>query len=179
LYQYAALQSAGAMGVEGENYVCIIDPFTHASLMHDEMFKALFVAAEQSGKESAVRNGYIGRIMNCNLYVTANAKEYADGGLGSTTDVYVALFIGKQSFGTVSMANLTPSLIMSAGGEGAPMSWDEISPVKIIAKNLDSGGVENALNQRASIGWKTSLDVQVLNSSWIRSLEHVNEASDD
>jgi N4-gp56 family major capsid protein len=172
--QYALLQGANALPIEGSDYVVIVHPDTYATLMLDPVFVALFV---QETSDSPIRSGYMGRILNCRVYVSSNAREYADGGVGGTTDVYSMLFIGMESHGYMGFANLAPDL-MDAGGDGySNNTGKQVKPVEIIVKQLGQG--DDPLNQRATVGWKMALATSVLNSTWIRNLEHATIASDD
>jgi N4-gp56 family major capsid protein len=120
----------------------------------------------------------MGRIMNCDIYISSNAYENVDAGADSTTDVYSALIIGGDSFGVAGVSSLEPKLIDSGGSEEYTMTGKNV-PAELIVKGTDSGGAENLLNQRGSIGWKVTNDVQILNSNWIINLEHANMFSDD
>jgi N4-gp56 family major capsid protein len=173
--QIAALEYASALPMEGERFICIISPHSWATLMQDPTFVALFVRADAT---SAIRTGYVGTILRCDVYVTANAKEFVDGG-ASSADVYSALFLGRESFGAVGMSGGMPSDVDMAGPNGGPLTGKDVRPVKIILKPIGSAGADDPLDQRGTIAWKMDLDVDVLNADWIRSLEHTNEFSAD
>jgi len=172
----AALQASDALPLLGQDYAVIIHPHTFASLMEDNTFVNAFV---QEVSDSPIRSGYMGRLLNCQVFVSSNAREYADGGVGSTTDVYSMLFIGREAYGYVGFAGITPDL-MDSGKDGFDTNTGkEVKPVEIIVKQLGSAGADDPLNQRATVGWKMSLATSVLNSAWIRDLEHTNVFSDD
>ena len=172
--QYTALLAADAIPLEGSDFVCIIHPHTIASLMQDATFVNLFV---QESSDSPIRSGYVGKILQCRIYVSSNAREYTDEGIGSTTDVYSMLFIGQEAHGYVGFANVTPDM-MDSGGDGfATNTGKQVKPVEIILKQLGSG--DDPLNQRATIGWKMALATTVLNATWVRNLEHTNSFSDE
>lgn len=174
--QYAALQAANALPLEGQDFVVIIHPYTYATLMQDATFVNLFV---QETSDSPIRSGYVGRLLNCRIYISSNAASYANGGAGGTTDVYSMLFIGAESHGYIGFGNLTPNMA-DAGGDGyANNTGKSVKPVQIIAKQLGSAGADDPLDQRATVGWKMSLATSVLNNTWIRDLEHTNAFSDD
>lgn len=176
LKQLAALQAANALPLEGPDYVCIIHPDTWATLMLDPVFVNLF--SRETG-DSALRSGYMGRILNCRLYVTSNAYELADQGVDSLTDVYGMLMIGKEAHGYVGFGNLTPDM-MDGGGDGySNNTGKSVKPVSIITKQLGSAGADDPLDQRATMGWKMAFATSVLNANWIRNLYHVTIASDD
>lgn len=134
---------------------------------------------EESGSNGALRSGYMGRILRCKIFVSSNARKYADGGVGSTTDVYSMLFIAREAYGCVGMGNITPD-IAGDGAQGyANMTGKSVKPVELIVKQLGSAGSADPLNQRATIGWKMALETSALNALWMRNLEHTNSASDD
>lgn len=171
----AELENQSALPIDGEDFIVIMHPYTWASLMLDPIFVSQFVQ-EQSA--SPIRSGYVGRILRCKVFVTANSRKYVDGGV-SGADVFSLLFIGRESYGYAGMAATLPSIVDNAPETGKPLSGQNIKPVDIIVKQLGSGGTDDPLNQRATIGWKMSLGDQILNPAWIRDLEHVNAFSAD
>ena len=176
--QYAVLQAGDAMPLEGADFVVIMHPHSFASLMQDPVFVNLFIEESDKG-DSALRSGYMGRLLNCRIYISSNSREYADEGVGSTTDVYSMLFIGKESHGYLGFGNIAPDM-MDGGGDGyANNTGKQVKPVEIKVKQLGSAGTGDPLDQRATIGWKMALATSVLNSAWILDLEHTNSFSDD
>lgn len=182
--QMAALEEAGALPVDGNDFHCYMHPMTWASLMTDPTFVAMFIAAEESDANSdqnPMRGGYVGRILRCKIFVSANCRKYVDGGVGGTTDVFSLLFVGKEAYGVTGMAGIDPRVVDQQGPEGKPLTGggQRVSPVNIILKEVGSAGADDPLNQRGSVGWKTAFDTTVLNATWLRDLEHTNVASDD
>lgn len=175
--QIAALEAANALPLEGDNFVCVIHPYDWATIMQDPTFVNLFYEeAESNAAGNAMRSGYVGKILRTNIYVTSNARSYADGG-ASNADPYSMLFIGREAFGTVGIANTTPDVVDRGGDGYANNTGMQVKPVEIIVKPVGSSGALDPLNQRGSIGWKMSLAIQVLQSAWIRDLEHINAFS--
>ena len=176
--QVAALEAANAMTVDGDSYICIMHSYTWASLMLDPTFVNLFIEGE-GGK--ALRDGFVGRVMRCNIYVTSNGRSYADGGANSTEDVYSMLFIAGESYGVTGMAGIAPKMVDTAGVSGKNLTGagKRASPVELIMKGLGSAGADDPLNQRGTIAWKTGFDTDLLNAAWCRDLEHVNVFSAD
>lgn len=173
----ATLEANNAQPADGEFYVVVIHPHSWASLMQDSVFKSMFV---QEVGNNPMRTGLVGTILRCKIYVSSNAREYADEGVGSTTDVYSMLFIAREAYGVVGMAGSMPNLMLDgAGVESMNMTGQQVKPVEIIVKQLGSAGADDPLNQRATIGWKMSLATSVLNNSWLLDLEHTNSFSDD
>lgn len=177
--QVAELEAANALPVEGDSFVVIIPAMTWASLMQDPVFVNLFIEAGESGDSNPLRSGYVGKILRCHVYVSSNAREYANEGVGSTTDVYSMLFIAREAYGYVGMAGTFPQIVDNQPDSAYTMTGQNVKPVQVILKQLGSAGADDPLNQRATIGWKMSLGDAITNSAWIRDLEHTNVASDD
>ena len=178
--QVAELEASNAMPVDGDDFVCIMHPMTWATLMQDPTFVNLFIEAGENGDSNPIRSGYVGRILRCKIYVSSNSREYADEGVGSTTDVYSMLFIAREAYGCVGIGNTYPNVdVDSAPNKSHNMTGQNVKPVEIIVKQLGSAGADDPLNQRATVGWKMSLAEAITNSAWIRDLEHSNVASDD
>ncbi len=170
--QLAALEQEGAQPSDGDCFPVICSPHVWATLMLDAVFNSMFV---QEPGNTAIRTGYMGRLLNMRFYITSNAKEYTDGGYGSTIDVYTCTIIGKNSVAALGLAGY-PEPNLNEGGSGdADLAGQQIDPVRhpvqIIAKQLGSSGVNDPLNQRGSIGYKFALTPKVVNSSWVRVLE--------
>lgn len=176
--QIAYLEGANAMPSEGDSYAVVIHPYTWATLMQDPTFVNLLVRESPS----AIRTGLVGRLLRANIYISSNSRVYTDGGV-SNDDVYSMLFIGKESYGVTGIAGITPDTMDSGGSGGAFMNntgqGQRIKPVELIVKALGSAGADDPLNMRGTIGWKFALDVDVLNSAWLRDLEHSNAFSAD
>lgn len=174
--QYAALEASSALPSDGEDFIVIIHPHTWASLMLDPTFVNMFV---QEAPNSAIRSGYVGRLLRMKFFVSSNAKEWADAGVGSTTDVYSALFIGRESYAILGLAGIEePKDVDNQNDMGKVLTGQKIKPVEIILKPVGSAGASDPLNQRGSLAWKMTLTPEVLNSDWIRCLKHTNAFSD-
>ena len=171
------LEAADARPFENGRYVLLLHPHTYWTLMNDTVFVNLFT--QESGDGSALRTGYMGYLVNCDIYVSSNVYEYANAGAGSTTDVYYAIILGRDAFAVAGMASQMPSEVDMAGNEDRTMTGKPVRPVEMIVKQVGSGGAEDPLNQRGSIGWKASHDCEVLNSAFGIALAHVNMYSND
>lgn len=174
----ATLEAANTRPLEGNDFMLILHPHSWASLMNDPTFVNMWVQ-EADGK--ALRDGYVGKILRCQIYVTSNAYENADAGAGSTTDVYTAILLGKEAFGVAGMAGLDPRWVDNAGPESMDgMTGQTVGNVaEIIVKPIGSSGTNDPLNQRGTVGWKVTNDIQILNSAFGIALQHVNMFSDD
>lgn len=173
--QVSALMAANALHAENGKFRVVIHPHTYSTLMQDPVFVNLFT---QETDASAIRNGKMGSLMQCDFYISSNAYESADTGAGGTTDVYGALFIGDDAFATAGFTGLMAKNADGASADEYTNTGKQVKPIEIIIKELGSGGSEDPLNQRGTAGWKATLDVEVLNSAWIRNLYHVNDFSD-
>jgi len=174
--QYAALEASSALPVDGEDFILILHPHSWASLILDPTFVNMFI---QESPNSAIRSGYVGRILRMKIFVSSNAYEWADVGVGSTTDVYSALFIAKESYAILGLSGIEePKDVDNQGDNGKPLTGQQIKPVEIIMKQVGSAGSSDPLNQRGSLAWKMTLTPEVLNADWIRCMKHTNIFSD-
>lgn len=177
LIQIAELEAANARPLDGGRYKVIIHPYSWATLMQDPTFVTLFTR-EAGGPANPLRSGLVGTILNCDLYVSSNARSYASTGVGSAFTAYSALFIGMEAYGTYGIADLTPNVNVDGGGvEAKTMTGMKVRPVQIIVKELGSAGAADPMNQRGTIAWKLTHIAAILNSAWIRDLEHLNDFS--
>lgn len=176
IIQIAELEAANARPI-GSKWICIIHPYTWATLMQDPTFVTLFTR-EAGGDSNPLRTGKVGTLLNCDFYVTSNARSYSSAGVGSAFTVYSALFIAAEAFGSYGMADQTPNFNMDgAGVDSYTMTGQSVKPVQIIVKELGSAGANDPLNQRGTIAWKLSQIDKILNILWIRDLEHLNDFS--
>jgi N4-gp56 family major capsid protein len=180
--QLAELEMKGAMPADGDSFPVILTPYTWATLMLDPVFVAMFV---QEAPDSALRNGYVGKLLRFRFYVSSNAKKYADAGDGGTTDVYTALILAARSHAVLGLAGYPePNLGTDGGGDfnSNPNAVDigkSIKPVEIIAKQPGSAGALDPLNQRGTLAWKMNMSPKVVNADWIRVVEHTNLFSNE
>jgi len=177
----AVLMANSALPVEGARYACILHPHSYATLMQVSEFTNTFLhASPRDNDNNPMRTGFIGTFLNVDVYISGNAREYADEGDSSTVDVYIALFIGREAYGVAGIGNIDPREVDGAGNDPFANNTGKgrsLAPVDLIVKPLGSGGTEDPLNQRGTVAWKAALDTVMLNSSWIISLEHANAFS--
>lgn len=91
----------------------------------------------------------IGRYEDIRFLETTN-DEVSTGGGQYGQDVHKGLIFGANAFGVTKLSGMSAELIV---------------------KQLGSAGTKDPLNQRATMGWKTSRVAEVLNPSWIYSYE--------
>lgn len=85
-------------------------------------------------------------------------------GAGSAADVYPIVVIGQEAFASV---------VLRGNPTGGMRTADhsDVTPVDLIVKNPGSGGAEDALNQRGSVGWKSMFTAQILQDAWMVRVE--------
>lgn len=105
---------------------------------------------------AGLMEGEIGMWGDVRFIENTNAKQIT----GGAKVVYITLVLGKDAYAAVSVR-----------GKGG---------TEMIYKPLNSGGVENALNQKGSIGWKMYAGAKILNELFMVRLESTatNEVAD-
>lgn len=115
---------------KGENFVAFVTPDVAFDLQDDEKF---LKAYEIGQNNTPMIKGEIANIYGIHFIEAHNAKVFEDAG-ASGVDVHSTVVIGQKPYG-----------ITKISGEG---------DTKTIVKGLGSGGTEDPLNQRQSIGFK-------------------------
>ena len=146
------LKRKNARRIDG-SYIGII----HPDIEHEVTNDPLFIDVNKYGENvKKVFEGEIGKLYGVRFVSTSNAKIWnnstaEEGATPEGVAVYGCLFIGEESYGTVQL-------------DGGNM--------QIIAKQLGSGGTEDPLNQRATVGFKvTGYDAEILNELAILRVE--------
>ncbi len=110
----------------------------------------LYASARQNSAENPLFTGEIGEVFGVRVVVTSNAKSWTSLGQ-SGGDVYAALFLGKNAYGTTTINGLA---------------------LRHYFKELGSGGaIDDPLEQIASVGWKAYHTAARLNENFLRRLE--------
>ena len=99
-----------------------------------------------------IMEGEIGSYGDFRFIENLNAKVVDVDVSGTDVPVYLSIFLGKDAYASVSVR----------GKKGTEMVY----------KPLNSGGVENALNQKGSIGWKMWCGAKILNELFMIRIEH-------
>lgn len=134
-------------GINGSDFVAIVEPGAVYDLQSDPKWEA---AAQYAGSKQ-IFNGEIGRLYGVRFVESVLAKKFA--GAGATgADVYATLILGENAYGIVDVA-----------GSGA---------VKNIVKPHGSAGTSDALDQRATSGWKAMFTTVRLEELAILRIEH-------
>ena len=114
----------------GNSFVAIIHPDVAYDLTNDPKWEAVKTYCEPSDWYE----GEIGRIGGCRFVETTEAKIFAGAG-ASGQAVYSTLVLGDNAYGVTEI---------EGGG------------LEHIVKQLGSAGTADALNQRATVGWKAT-----------------------
>lgn len=159
----AKLRAQNAPTINGD-YIAIIHPYVAYSLMRDPEW----IDSHKYATPDNLYNGEIGKIAGVRFISTTEAKIWkdADGTTGSgATDgtpewdssnhkhlaVFATIFLGKDAYGTTEI---------TGGG------------LEMIVKQRGSG--DDPLNQRSTIGWKTSHVTELLHPNYMVRVESVS-----
>ena len=112
------------------SYVGIIHPDVSYDLMSDPKWVNVKTYSDPDG----IYEGEIGKIEGVRFVETSEAKVF-DGAGASGVDVYSTLILGADAYGVTEI---------TGGG------------LEHIVKQLGSAGTADALNQRATVGWKAT-----------------------
>lgn len=120
-------------------YVMIIHPYVRLDIMLDPKFEEW----NKYTTPDKMFRGELGRIDNVRFVVSTEAKIYYDTAdeCAANTAVFGNLMIGAGAYGVTEV-------------DGSSM--------QIIVKQVGSAGVDDALNQRGSIGWKCGRGAVIL-----------------
>jgi len=161
------LEAADALPFPNGKYVGIIHSYTKFDMMKDPTMQNMFIYAP-----SAEKNGLwtykLGECLGIDWYVSSLANRTADG--SDSINVYDTLILGRDAYGAGGLAAQMPKVPPSSQSD--PNTGKRVMPVSIINKPLGSGGTEDALDQRGSLGWKTTYVVVVLDATRYVRLQH-------
>lgn len=128
-------------------YHMLISPDQEFDLKNDES-KTGFVEVAKYAASEKLLSGEIGRYDGVRICVSSNVEVAKQG----SVNVHKALLYGRHTYGVVDVES-----------QGAK--------AKIIVKPLGSGGTDDPLNQRATIGWKAMFTAVRLNELGICRVE--------
>jgi len=148
----AILKQKNAPTFNGD-YIMAVHPDIEYDLITQDGW--LGVEKYTDANATKIYNGEIGKLYGVRFVRSTEAPIYAPadrtGGNASKIAVYACLAFGKDAYGVVDL---------EGGG------------LEMIIKSKDSGGTENALNQRGSVGWKvTGYATAILNSDYLVDFE--------
>lgn len=163
----ATLEAANARPFENGRYAGIIHPNSKFDLLNDSTIQNMMVYAPDSAK-NGLWTYKLGECLGVDWYVSSQANRTADG-YGSI-NVYDTLILGRDAYGTGGLASQMFGSAPSSKDE--PNTGKSVSPVSLIQKEIGSGGTDDPLDQKASIGWKTTFVAKVLNADFYVRLQH-------
>jgi N4-gp56 family major capsid protein len=128
----------------------------HPAVIHDLMTNARdsWLDASKYVSLADALSGEVGACMGVRFVQSTQAKAYAAASADSTT-VFATLFLGQRAYGVIDLAG---------GG------------LQTIVKQLGSGGADDPLNQRSSVGWKAAEATCILQPSSILRVESCSPA---
>lgn len=138
------LKNQNAEKIEG-SWVGIIHPDISYDLTNDPNWKDVKTYSDPSD----IYEGEIGKLYDVRFVETTEAKIWAKAGAGSRA-VYSTLILGDNAYGVTEI---------SGGG------------LEHIAKQLGSAGTADALNQRATAGWKATKVAERLVENYMVRIE--------
>lgn len=129
-------------------YIGIISEKTYFDLKKDPDFVPVSEYADPSQRLGVWEVGKLDEVRF--ILAGSNAKLSSAGGSGSI-DVHYTLIMGQEYFGITRIAG---------------------AAVEVITKELGSSGVNDGLNQRASMGWKATFVAKRLQEAFAVRVEH-------
>jgi len=123
------------------HYILMVHPNQVYDLVNDSEWKN----HQQYSSPEKLYNGEIGEILGVRVVQSTLVPKYTAAG-ASSADVYGAIMCGQHFFGVVDVA-----------GTGK---------FKTVVKQLGSGGTEDPLEQRSTVGWKSTFVTKILNNNF-------------
>jgi N4-gp56 family major capsid protein len=147
------LQTQNARGVKaaGGKFVVIMHTDTEQDWLQDSSYIAAQQYAGPRDDSNTLVSGQLRDYFGCRFYVTSNARVFVSLGL-SGADVMATMVLGEQFYGTTEL---------------------DAQQMQIIYKPRGSGGTEDPLNQRWTLGYKVAHTAVILNQNWGVRVEHV------
>jgi len=135
---------------------------THTNCRQDWESIPGFTKVEEYASQKNVTEEEIGSYGNLRILTTTNAKVFLAGGVAVGTTGLVAA--------DSTNIDVYTTLIFAANAGGVcPLQKGSI---KNIIKKLGSAGTEDALDQRATSGWKVAQVCKILNDDFLHRIEH-------
>ena len=145
------LKSVNAPKIDGF-YVAIIHPHVAFDLMADPEW----MDVQKYATPENMLKGELGKLGGCRFVESTEAKIFAGEGCPEGLAVYSTLFLGANAYGVTEL---------EGGG------------LETIIKQKGSSGVADALDQRSSIGWKSTRTAEILIPAYLVRCESCSEFS--
>ena len=151
----AKLRGQNAPTINGE-YVAIIHPYVAYDLMRDPEW----IDAHKYAQPENLYKGEIGKIAGVRFVQSTEAKIWRDdtcpaqsGATPAYYGVFSTLFLGEGAYGVTEV---------EGGG------------LRTIIKQKGSGGTEDPLDQRSSVGWKAMKTAEILVENYMVRVESLS-----
>lgn len=131
-------------------YHAIVHPYTVYTLRRDPDW----LAPHREVDTGELYNGEIGELAGVKFFQSTEAKIWSGTGCPTGLAVFGTLLFGRDAYGVTDV-------------EGAGL--------ETIVKQKGSGGTEDPLNQRSSVGWKALEVAEILMQPYMIRIEHCNK----
>jgi N4-gp56 family major capsid protein len=143
LYGMLRVQDVPGIFDGGNRYALVIRPENSYDLMADTSAGGWHDMAKQGGDAAGAKDGYINGflrdLLGFRIFESTNVFVSTVSGSTATMEYSDIMAFGKDAYGVVQI---------QGGGGG------NLANPQVIVKPLGSGGTEDPLNQRSTIGWK-------------------------
>ena len=172
---WATLKNANARGWDFLNgrFAVVLNALAWEDLVNSSQFRNAAQEAKPRSDEHPFFTGDVFDYMRCRFFVTSQAPHVDDAG-DTNVDAYITMVIARGAFGIGGIGDQWIRMELGMGGTGNPPM-----PVSLINKTLGSGGPEDPLNQRASIGWKGMQQEKELDATLSVRIEHACSSGDN
>lgn len=133
---------AGATG-----YIGVFHPFVIHDIKTENTVNGGFIDATKYSQPENIFNGEIGKFNGIRIIESPNITSFL-GGVGGTVVIYPSFILGADAYGVVVSQQM-----------------------ETIIKPRTAGGVENALNQRGSVGMKVRFGTKIIKDESLVRLE--------
>jgi N4-gp56 family major capsid protein len=169
----STLETNNARPIQGANYVGIIHPKTKFDLMQDSTFINTALYATEPGKNNPLATYKFATWLGVDWYVSSRATDLGLVANTSSERVMTTLILGKNAYGIGGLAgDMFGSVPATTAGGDSSGTGKKVNPVSMIIKPVGGGGAEDPLNQRGSIGWKTTFVAKILNQDFMVAIRH-------
>lgn len=122
------------------------------AVIHDLRGSSEWLDANTYVDTTLYKNGTLGMLHGVEFVETNNQVIEADAG-ASAVDLYTTFFVGKESYGTIDLAN-QPVGMFADGGQ-------------VSVHRPDNSSTDNPAGLFMTASWKAYFVAKVLNSSWV------------
>jgi N4-gp56 family major capsid protein len=147
----AFLRAHNAPTING-SYVAIVHPYALYDLMRDSEW----IDAHKYAQPENLYEGEVGKIAGVRFVSTSEAKIFSGEGCPSGLAVFATMVLGENAYGVTEI---------TGGG------------LQTIVKQKGSGGTNDPLDQRSSVGWKAIKTAERLVEQYMVRIESCGEYS--